>query len=125
MYPPVFETLKADPVVKSLLQEAAGKPVKIFPSDEVPQTTNAPYVAWTVVGGFPENYLGDNPDMDQFTSELAVYASKIKDCRTIAKAISDAIAGKGYITAWLGESKDPDTKLRLLSFDVDWHTPRN
>ena len=38
----------------------------------------------------------------------------------MALALRDAIEPVAYITAWLGESIDPDTKNNRFSFQVDW-----
>jgi hypothetical protein len=38
----------------------------------------------------------------------------------VALALRDAIEPAAYITAWLGEAIDPDTKNNRFSFQVDW-----
>jgi hypothetical protein len=122
MYPPVFETLTAVPDIVSALQ-GANNIVKIFPI-EAPQGTKAPYVVWNTPNGFPQNYLGNVPDLDQFSTQIDVYADTLEQVRDIGKLLRDAIEPVAYITAWLGDGKDFETKLMLLSFDVDWQTDR-
>lgn len=124
MHPPVFEVLSADPVVRNLLLSNSSTIVKIFAAREVPQDTQAPYVAWGLSGGSPENYLGDDADMDQYSTQLDVFAPTLAACRKIVKAISDAIKGKAYITAWIGEDVEPETQLPVSSFIIDWFVDR-
>src|ERR1051325_4457615 len=78
MHPPVFEVLSADPVVRNLLLSNSSTIVKIFAAREVPQDTQAPYVAWGLSGGSPENYLGDDADMDQYSTQLDVFAPTLR-----------------------------------------------
>jgi len=120
MFPPVFATLSAVPAITAAL---GSDPVKIFPN-EAEQGTKPPYVVWAVSNGTPENYLGNLPDLDQYTTVIDVYAETLEEARAITKLLRDAIEPVAYITAWLGEGYDFETKLKLISFDVDWQTDR-
>lgn len=90
-----------------------------------------PYAVWQRIYGTPFNYLGDVPDADQFTIQIDCYeqASNLSGAdkvRQIAAAIRDSIEQPmaAYITSWLGESIDPDTKNWRFTFQVDWIVPR-
>lgn len=121
MYPPIFQVCSASAAVKALI---GTNPVRLYPFDEAPQGVIYPYVVWQMVNGSPENYLGDRPDIDGYTTQVDVYADSATAARNVAKALRDAIEPAAYITAWRGESKDEATKKYRYSFDVDWLTPR-
>jgi hypothetical protein len=120
MFPPIFVVLSAVPAITAIL---GTNPVKIYPN-EAKQGTKAPYVVWNLTNGNPENYLGNLPDLDEYTTQVDVYADTLEEARTIAKLLRDAIEPVAHITAWLGEDTDFETKLEVLSFDVDWKTDR-
>ena len=127
MYPPVYDTLKGNTAVVALL---GGNPFRVFVPGEAPQGTTPQqpqpsYLVWQVIGGLPDNYLGDVPDYDTFTIQMDVYADALSKARAVAKAVRDAIEPVAYITGWLGESRELDTRLYRVSFQVDWITNRS
>lgn len=121
MYPPIFEVCAADPAVTSLL--GAGLP-RLYMFGEAPQSAAYPYAVWQIVGGGPENYLGDRPSIDGHTLQVDVYANTGESARAVGAALRDAIEPHAHITRWGGERRDPATKRYRLSFDVDWWTDR-
>ncbi|SFY16254.1 DUF3168 domain-containing protein [Azotobacter vinelandii] len=120
MFPPIFSVVAADPAVTALL----GSPPRLYPFGEAPQGVASPYAVWQVVGGSPENYLGQRPDIDGMTLQIDVYAAAASAARAVAAALRDAIEPHAYITRWSGENRDPDTSNYRTSFDVDWLVPR-
>lgn len=121
MQPPIFKVCAASPAVTALL---GTNPVRLFPFGEAPQGVTYPYAVWQIVGGAPENYLADNPDVDGFNLQVDVYAKTGAAAAGVATALRDAIEPVAYITRWGGQSKDSATKTYRISFDVDWLTPR-
>ncbi|MNO31434.1 hypothetical protein D3C76_214080 [compost metagenome] len=121
MFPPIFAVCAASPAVTALL--GAG-PVRLYLAGEAPQDVVKPYAVWQLAGGVPENYLGDRPDMDGYTTQIDVYAATASSARAVAKALRDAVEAVAYVVAWRGESRDTETKNYRYSFDVDWLTPR-
>lgn len=126
MIPPIYPTVNV-PAVQALLKSGNG-PLRFYAWGLAPQDVQKPYAVWRQVFGAPENYLGQRPDIDLFTTQIDVYASNTKDgaseAREIAKAISYAIEGAAYVTSWIGESRDPDTKNYVMTFQADWYVPR-
>lgn len=118
MNPPFFAVASASARVRELL----GTPPRIYPwgqrDDEEPLTY--PYATFQVVGGTPENFLSGRPDADRTTVQVDIWAKKAAAARSAAVAIRDAIELDCYITAWRGESKDPQTDNYRISFDTDW-----
>jgi len=122
MFPPVFQTAKNSPAVTALLQ--TGNILRVFLFDEAQQNTPYPYAVWQIIGGIPENYLGDLPDLDNFTTQIDVYANSAAEAWAAGKALRDSFEKVAYITSWRGTTRDQETKKYRLSFDVDWKTER-
>lgn len=125
MYPPIFAVLNASSAVKALL---GASPLRVWPFGQGLQPgvngEGKPYLVWQQITGYPENYLGEAPDIDNFTTQLDVYAKTATAARAAAKACRDAIEPVAYIVGWRGESFESETDLYRVSFDVDWLTPR-
>ena len=121
MFPPIFKVCAADAGVKAVLGTG---PVRLYPFGEAPQGVQKPYAVWQTIGGLPENYINQRPDMDRFALQVDVYADTAAAARNAAKAMRDAIEPHAHITRWGGESRDPETNNYRVSFDVDWWTKR-
>lgn len=124
MYPPIFPAVNASSAVRALLKTGSG-PLRFFQfgyNDDQPQTY--PYAVWQRVGGAPENYLGDVPEIDNYTIQVDIYGKSADSVRQVAAAVRDSIESVSHITSWLGESRDPDTKNFRFTFVSDWWTPR-
>jgi Protein of unknown function (DUF3168) len=127
MYPPIFAAVNVPPV-QALLKTGAG-PLRFYLFGMAPQNVVKPYAVWRQVYGAPENYIGDRPDMDGFTTQVDVYVgpndpSPAAKARAIAEAIRDAVEGVAYVTAWIGDSRDPQTMNYVFTFQAEWLTPR-
>lgn len=121
MFPPIFETVNVAPV-QALLKTGSG-PLRFFMFGMADQNTPTPYAVWQMVYGTPENYINQVPDVDSFGLQVDVYASQAQGAdvaRQVAEALRDAIEPRAHITAWRGESRDPDTKDFVFTFEVDW-----
>jgi len=121
MYPPIFAVCAADAGVTALL---GASPTRLYPFGEAPQGVVYPYAVWQLVGGSPENYINQRPDIDSFTVQVDVYADTGTTARSIATALRDAIEPHAHIVRWGGESRDQDTNRYRSSFDVDWFVSR-
>lgn len=83
-----------------------------------------PYITWQNIGGSPENYLKDSPNIDRFSLQVDCWGMTATKARQAAQAARDAIQGEAHIVAWAGESRDPETKNYRYSFDVDFYVAR-
>lgn len=114
------------------LLKTGGGPIRFYQfGQNTHQPAVYPYAVWQRVFGSPFNYLGDVPDADAFTVQVDCYEASTNiggadKVRQIAAAIRDAIEVPmaGYITNWLGESRDPDTQSYRMSFQVDFIVAR-
>lgn len=123
MFPPIYPAVANSPACVALLKTGTG-PVRFYQFGLAPQNVPKPYAVWQRVFGAPENYLGQVPDIDSFTVQIDVYAGSADSARSVALALRDAIEPVAYITSWLGESIDPDTKNNRFGFQTDWFVPR-
>ena len=121
MYPPIFQLISADTDAKKAL---GASPVRFYPFGAAPENVALPYAVWQTVGGYPENYLAEVPDIDQYMVQVDVYATTATSARSTAEALRDAIEPSAHIAAWRGESRDAETGHYRYSFDVDFLTPR-
>lgn len=121
MYAPIFATCFASSAVKALL---GASPLRLYLFGEAEQSTVKPYATWQTIGGSPENYINQAPDIDSFALQVDCWAATASSVRACAQAIRDAVEPHAHITGWRGESKDVATDLYRLSFDLLWWTPR-
>jgi hypothetical protein len=121
MLPPIFQVCSASSPVKALL---GSSPVRVWPFGSAPQGAATPYAVWQLIGGNPENYLGNTPDADRFSIQIDVYADTGGMAMSVAETLRDAIEPYAYITAWGTRDRDPTIKAYRVSFDVDWIVER-
>jgi len=117
IYPPIFSIAASAPAVLALL---GSNPVRLYLFGEAPQNVAAPYAVWQTVSGSPENYLGQTPDADSWTTQVDCYAPTATSARAVAQALRDAFEPRAYITDWRGESRATPTSNFRVSFDVAW-----
>ena len=121
MYPPVFKYAFASAQVKALL---GSDPLRVYMFGMAPDGVTYPYAVWQVVGGAPENYINDLPDIDSFNVQVDVYATSAEQARQCAMALRDAFEPYAHVVSWRGESKDDETGSFRSGFDLDWWTNR-
>lgn len=119
----VFPAVAASAPCVALLKSGTGS-VRFYQFGSAPEDVVKPYAVWQRIFGAPENYLGQRPDIDSFSLQIDTYATSADQARTIAAALRDALEPIGYITNWLGESKEPETKTYRFAFQMDVWTPR-
>jgi hypothetical protein len=117
MYPPIFQTVAAAGAVTALLGTS---PVRFYPFGSAPALVAKPYAVWRTVYGSPENILEGLPGSDTFGIQIDVYAATGASARAVGDALQAAIEPVAYVTAYNGESQDPETKNYNYSFTVDW-----
>lgn len=122
MFAPVYETLNAS----ANAQLKFGNPLRAFSFGEVEgQTIDSPYLIWQEVAGTPENTLACLPDKDQQTTQIDVYATTRTAAKEAAIIARDAFESVAYMTSGPRVSRDPDTNLFRVSFDIDWIIDHN
>lgn len=124
MFPPVYDTLASDSDVVSLIGDSDGD-VPVYEFDYVPPGIARPYVAFQVVYGTPEIYLGDRPNVDAVGIQFDVYARTGEDCQEIFEAVRDAVEGVAHVVSYQGASRDrKETLAYQITFTADWFVDR-
>ena len=118
MYPPVFDICSSDTSVQALLGN--GPTLRVYPFGEALQKDRMPYVTWALGDGAPENYLGQTPDTDSFTTHIDVVASTAASAREVTETLLAAIEPFAHVVSWDGEFRDKDTRAYRIAFTVDW-----
>lgn len=119
---PIFQWAKASVEVTALLQKSGF--LRFYRFGEADQNVDKPYAVWQLVGGSPENKLAGLPDVDTFGVQVDVYALKAKEVGEVAEALRSALEPHGYVVSWLGESREPDTRLYRFTFRMEFMTQR-
>lgn len=122
MTPPIFDICSADTGVQALLGD--GPTLRFYPFGEALQKDKLPYAVWGVVGGAPENYLGQIPDADSLTLFVDVFGPTAESAREVRDAIVAAIEPEAHVVSWDGERREVDTRAYRISFTVDWIVQR-
>ena len=122
MTPDIYATCNTT-AVRALLKTGTGE-LRFYAWGMAPQNVAKPYAVWQLVGGSPENYLGDIPDIDGSTVQVDVYAASSASARAVAEALRAEIEKAAYVTFVRGEGRDPTTLAYTYGFDSDWFTPR-
>ena len=68
MYPPIYTLLSADSQVSPWVG------TRIYPHGKAPQRVTAPYVTWDVMGGAPDNTLGEAPLSDSYVVRVRLWS---------------------------------------------------
>lgn len=121
MTPAIFPLITASAAAKAQL---GTNPTRFYSFGMAPQNVAMPYAVWQTVGGQPENYINQRPDIDRATVQIDVYAATAAAARTAAEAVRDALEGRCHVVAWRGESQDQQTMRFTVGFDVDWWQSR-
>ncbi len=122
MHPPVFTLANASAAVTALL--GSSDACRVYPFGEAPAGVAHPYAVWQLIGGQPENYLGEAPDYDSLQVQLDVYGHKPTKVRAAAKALATALETAAIITRWGGTWRDQKSRHYRISFDVEFLTER-
>jgi len=123
MKPPIFELCSADTTLQGLLSDDLGR-FQLYPFGEAPQLGAKPYAVWQLVGGGPENYISNVPDIDQVTVLVDTYAKEASMAREVSAALVAAIESVAHVVRHNGEWRDPETRAYRCSFTVDWFVER-
>ena len=118
MFPNVYETLRANATVKSVVGEKIGR------HGSMPQQTEPPYITWFTVSGQPEDQISGAPDTDVDTVQIDCWSSKDDEVVSLARAVRDALDAAGIANRVVVDTRETDTKLYRVGIDADFITNR-
>lgn len=120
MFSPLYDLVKDNAGVRAVL----GNPVRLYAFGDAAQDGSKPYAVQQTVGGQPENFLNQVPDLDSIIVQVDVYAPAMTQAKAIVVALATVIEPVAHITSWNGEFRDTETKLWRISFTVEFKAPR-
>ena len=118
MLPPIYPILTANAAVAAIAGD------RIYPHADAPQETPAPYVTWFVAAGAPQNSLSDPPPVDRLTVQVDCWHETSAGVVELASAVRSAIEPNAHIAAYLGNTRDPETRLYRIGLQADWWVSR-
>lgn len=120
-YPPIFSLAAGSPAVTALL---GTNPTRLYLFGRATQTVTKPYAVWQTVYGNPENYINHRPNIDNWGTQVDVYATTAAQSRQVATALMYAWEGAAHVVQYNGDFQVPDTEYFRFSFTVEWYTNR-
>lgn len=119
MFPPVYQTLRANTTVLNMVADRIG------PHGAIAQSEQRPYIVWQVVLGQPHDNLSDPPPSDFTTIQIDCYHANAASVVTLASAARDALDAEMIVNRTIVNVKDPDTKLYRVGIEADFITQRD
>lgn len=116
-YPPIFPAVAADSACTALL---GTNPTRFWAYGMAPENETRPYAVHRLISGDPNNALSCTPDCDNLTLQFNCYGRTDAEATSIMLAIRDVVETMGYITGWLNDGIDPDTRLFNKGFFADF-----
>lgn len=119
---PIYRAVKASPQVLQVLGAPEPRFYPFGQNDDLP--VEYPYAVYRVIGGGPQNFLAQRPDLDEVLIQIDVYGATDGQAEAGVIALRDALELQCRIVSWRGSSRDPETLSYRQSFDVRWAQPR-
>lgn len=108
----IFTWLKDDATVSGYVG------TKIFPN-VIPDGQDSPAIVYQLVGGHPENYLGENPTIDRGVYQITAWSVAPTTARDLCKAARTVMEQHGMVVPGsYGMDFDKDTNMHGFRFDV-------
>ena len=117
MFIPIYSYLAAAPAVVSIAGDRLYRGVA---PQRLASTTQAPMVVWDMVGGLPQNYLGENPGIDQISVDLRCYSADAATSESLAEAVRDALQGWGQSNSAPISEWEFETKLHVVTLSFSF-----
>lgn len=118
MFPPVYQTLRANATVLAAVGDRIGAP------GEVPQDTSSPYITWFIVIGQPHDTISEPPESDFTSVQIDCWAEDEGAVRSLAVAVRAALDAVGVHNRIAVHLREPNTKLYRVGIEADFITQR-
>lgn len=124
MFPPVFQKLKANAAVRSLV---GTNPIRIWRKqvpDTFPRPITVAYITWFVVVGTPEEALELLAPHDRVAIQVDCFDMTDTGVQALAQAARDAIEPYATMTGMPVDERERETKLHHIALEFDWYVGR-
>jgi len=118
---PIYQYLAAAAPVVSIAGDRLYRGVA---PQRIASAAHSPMVVWDMGGGLPQNYLGDNPGIDQNSIELRCYAADEGTAELLSEAVRDALQPWGQSNSAPISEWEFETKLHVVMLSFSFWTNR-
>jgi hypothetical protein len=118
MFPPVYQTLRANATVLAMVGDRIGA------QGWVPQDTTRPYITWFIVIGQPHDTLSEIPQSDFDSVQIDCWHQTEAGVRQLAMAVRDALDVDETLNRVVVNNRDTETKLYRVGIQADFITQR-
>lgn len=113
MLPNIYSILRANSSVLNTVS------TRIYRHGSAPQDVVKPYITWFVVSGVPENQISGAPCVDVDTIQIDIWHETDTGVENLAYAVRDALDTAKYANQLILDTREADTKLYRIGFQVD------
>lgn len=117
MTAPIVPICKQDSDLRALLGD---NPFRFFSFGDAGENKTYPYATYQLIGGAPENFLGDRPNANTTTWQIDVWAKTELQAENVAARIMYALETSCHIIGYNGNGRDATTRNYRVSFTVDF-----
>ena len=114
MFPRVYQTLRANTSVSTLVGERIGA------HGEIEQTEGRPYVTYQTVSGVAHDNLSDAPGSDFTTVQIDCYATTQATAKLLALSVREALDAELIVNRVILTGREPDTRLFRVGIEADF-----
>jgi hypothetical protein len=120
MFPPVYTLLAGSSLVAGYVDS------RIYPHGRAPQKVAAPYITWDVMGGAPENTLGELPLTDSYVVRVRLWSDHgdAVDVFAIGESIRDCLEAEAYMESVPMTGRDEETLRHWLELQFRFWVDR-
>lgn len=121
MYPPVYALLRNSSLVAAFFDS------RIYPHGRAPQRVAAPYITWDVLGGTPENTLGEAPLVESYVTRVRIWCDQpdgAVDVYALGEIVRDCLEVEAHMESVPMTGRDEETLRHYLEMEFRFWVDR-
>lgn len=118
MFPPVYQTLRANAAVLAAVGDRIGR------HGEIEQDATRPYITWQIVSGIAYDNLSSIPGADFTAVQIDIYHPTDAGAASLAVAVRAALDAARVVNRVVVNLREPDTRLYRVGMEADFITQR-
>lgn len=121
MYPPVFTLLTGSSLVAAYFAS------RIYPHGRAPQKVVSPYITYDVMGGSPENTLGESPLVESYVARVRIWCDQpdgAVDVYALGEVIRDCLEAEAHMESVPMTGRDEETLSHYLEMEFRFWVDR-